>query len=89
MCVFVFPEFADHLKKSLMQYFDKEMWSKPMFVFVHLGIFFINVNYYSFYSFLPSFLTSQGIPLETASYVMAVAGVATTSGRLFVGWFCL
>ena len=58
------------------------------FIFIMLGDFLATMSLYIVYTYLPSMAKSHGVDEKNAAYLISVAGISSTLGRMFAGWLC-
>ncbi|KAJ2720536.1 hypothetical protein GGI07_004540 [Coemansia sp. Benny D115] len=83
-CYFVRVPFQD--KSRTLKSFDWNALKDRRFV-VHAGmVFFVTAAYIVPYSYLPQFWVEKGISAQTASVLISVANVASSVGRIAMGF---
>ncbi|KAJ2611459.1 hypothetical protein H4S08_003154 [Coemansia sp. RSA 1365] len=83
-CIFVRVPVQD--KNRSFRSFNWRAFNNQRFVVHTLMVFFVTAAYIVPYTYLPQFWVSHGISSEDASVLIAVANVASSIGRIIIGF---
>lgn len=74
------------MRDTFRQMLDISLLKSPTFLLLGAGGFLTLAGFFVPFMFVVDRAVQQGIPIETATYILPTIGLTNTIGRIFCGW---
>lgn len=74
------------MRDTFRQMLDISLLKSPTFILLGVGGFLTLAGFFVPFMFVVDRAVQQGIPVETATYILPAIGLTNTVGRIFCGW---
>jgi hypothetical protein len=77
------------LMNVLKEMINYKILSQPLFLLIAISNVFGMLGFYVPFVYLPNMAALQGIPVESANFLLSIIGISNTFGKPFVSFYCI